>query len=174
LASTSTAAFARASRDASRARSRVAALLRQRRHQSAQPRTGERGIAIGWIVGKVDAGLGQRRDEFCLRNFQQRSRQQDAVALALTRHGGKARDAAAAQQPHQQRLGLVVPCMCGHNVFGATLASDLGQQGVARLARRGRQSALRLRAAPAQGAVFEIEALRKPLDVACLTRGIRA
>ena len=146
----------------------------QRRHQRAQPRPRETHVAIGGIVGEGDLRPAQRRDELRFRNVQQRPRQPHAFALGLARHRRETGDAAAAQHPHQQRLGLVVAGMRGQDVRGAARPRGLRQQPIARRAGRGRQSRVRFGAGPAQRAVRQIERSCETLDVARLARGFGA
>ncbi len=63
-----------------RQRSHVTSLGGEFRQQRAQPRTRERHIPIGRILGKADAGCLQRGDEPRFRDVQKRARQQQAFA----------------------------------------------------------------------------------------------
>ena len=128
--------------------SRIAALFGASSGSSARSRG--RVKAISRLVGssaKAIFALFSVAIKLRFRHIQQRARQQDAVALALAGHRRQTRDAAAAKQPHQQRLGLVIPCVGGQHVGGAARPRRLRQQTIARIARRGRQARPRLGAA---------------------------
>jgi hypothetical protein len=55
-----------------------------------------------------------------------------ALALALARHRRETGDAAAAQHPHQQRLGLIVTGMRGEDMHRAAGSRGLRQQAITR------------------------------------------
>jgi hypothetical protein len=155
--------LARAIRDASRARLRASP-------PSARP--SEIRVAVARIVGEIEFCLFKCGDELRFRNIQERARQQQAIALGLASHRRKTGDAAAAQQAHQHRLGLIVTGMRGEDMGGAVLPRRLRQQAVSREPGCRRQSGVRLGAGPAQRAVRQIERARQTLDVARLPRGL--
>ena len=55
---------------------RIAALGGEKRHQRAQTRTREAGVAVGRIFGEADPGFLECRDELRFRNIQERACQQ--------------------------------------------------------------------------------------------------
>ena len=147
----------------------IAALGGKNRHHRAEARPGE--IQMSRLVGssaKPTLAFLRVATQLRFRNMQKRARQQHAVALGLPRHRRQSGDAAAAQHPHQQRLGLIVAGMRGKDMRRAVGPRGLRQQTVSRRPRRGRQSGFRLGAGPAQRAMRQFEAARETLDVACL------
>ena len=136
----SSAASARAARRASRAsRSARQSLARERGHQRAQPRPGEARIAVRRIVGVGDLRGLERRDQPRLRRCaaaggparcHRRSSHGIGAASSMP---AETRDAAAARQPEQHGLGLVVERVRGEHVARAGLARRIGEQAIARL-----------------------------------------
>ncbi len=93
--------------------------------------------------------------------------------LALARHRRKTADAAAAEEPHQQRFGLIVTGMGGEDMAGTTLVRSAGKQTITCRPGCGRHARFRLFAGPAQRAMWHIKRARQPLDVTCFARGLR-
>ena len=116
------------------------------------------------IARVLDPGLvpgSQRGDEAGLRHIEQRPRDTErngrcsvvdgSVHGRQRRHAREAIDTAAARQPHEHRLGLVVLGMRGEQQADAVRAHVPAHEPVAGAARRGLDAGRRLRHPPRQG-----------------------
>ena len=101
------------------------------------------------VAGILDPGLAdpaQGRLEPRLRHAEERPQKAHALELAHRRHAGQPGGPASVSGPHRHRLGLVLELMGGQEMKDAGRRGSLGEQAVARLARR------RLDAGPGLGA----------------------
>ena len=110
--------------------------------------------------------LAERRQEFRLAQFQQRTDQRNVSASGHggdARHRGKPADAAAAGEPDQHRFGLIVERVSGEHMAGGRRPRRVREQPVALEPRRLLQPGRGLASAPAQRAVLDPERAGEPL-----------
>ena len=162
-------ASARRMRSARRARFlRIEPLTRELRQQRAQPRAGEARIKVTWIFTMRDAGGAKRRNQPCLGNAKQRTHQKNRGIAAgrdrcRMRHSGEAGETAAAGEPKQHRLRLIVERVRRQDMFVSATQGRFRQQLITHVARRLLQAGFRFRAAPMHRAMRHAEPARQAL-----------
>ena len=151
-AAASSAARARRSRRAERASPSAV---------SPHPRALEALIAIARILGPAKTRRDERGSKPGLRHVEQRPQHGDAGPHALLGDGGKAVETAAALEPHEEGLGLIVEVMCGDERRNVMRMAIGGHEIVARLTRALLQAAaLTCALRPGENRVAETGTLR--------------
>ena len=128
-------------------------------HERAQARARIGRVGVGRVVDERNAPGAAEGDEVGFRHAEQGPDERDAAAPGRGRHAGKARDARAAQEPEEHRLGLIVGVMGGRDRVGADRLSVSGEQPVARLPRPLLKPGRGLRAGPDERRMRDAEAL---------------
>ena len=146
--------------------------------QRAQTRSGEARIAVRWIFAVIDAGVFQRRREPRLGHRQERTDEENRRLAAggngrSVRDTGKPGETAAASQPKQHRLRLIVEGMGGQNMFKPGTRRRLGQEPITRETCRLLQAGFRLAAAPAQRAMGNSKTARQTPNLRGFVLGFR-
>ncbi len=120
------------------AHARIEALLQVRQElvPHAVARVGRIGVRL--VLAPGETALREVREHLAARDREQRAQQ----VAAREPHAGETGRTAAAQQPQQQRLGLVVPGVRDGDRHGALVVLDPAQEGVALAARRLLEAAL--------------------------------
>ena len=95
-------------------------------------------IGVRLVLAPGETALREVREHLAARDREQRAQQ----VAAREPHAGETGRTAAAQQPQQQRLGLVVPGVRDGDRHGALVVLDPAQEGVALAARRLLEAAL--------------------------------
>ena len=148
--------------------------LRQRFAVSAHPRALEALIAIARILGPAKTRRGQRGSKPGLRHVEQRPQHGDAGPHALLGNGGKAVEPAAALEPHEEGLGLIVEVMRGDERRNVMRMAIGGHEIVARLTRALLQAAaLTCALRPGENRVAETEISPPCAPPSLLPRAIR-
>ena len=135
--------------------------LRQRIAVGAHPRTLEALIAIARILGPAKTRRDERGGKPRLRHVEQRPQHGDAGPHALLGDGGEAVEPAAALEPHEEGLGLIVEVMRGDERRNVMRMAIGGHEVVARLPRALLQAAaLTCALRPGENRMGETESLR--------------
>ena len=108
----------------------------QQRLRLAQPHPGIGGVEIAGILDPALSRRAQRRLEPGPRHRQQRPQQPALRMLGHRRHAGKPVEAAAARQPQQQGLRLVLAVMRDQKVEHTLTRAPALEQAIARRSRR--------------------------------------
>ena len=125
---------------------------RQGREEPAHADAEEARVAVHRIFVSREPGTQGRRGEADARHGKEGPGKDEAVEVDLAAHGGKAEDAGAALEAHQEGLGLVVEAVGGKEVRRAGLACCGDEEPVAGVAGGGLDVPLRLRSSPGEDA----------------------
>ncbi len=138
------------------------AFLRENRHDFAPPHPREAVVVVRGILDECPVLRHAERGQRGLRHPEKRADMEETGTPDDGTHAGKPRKARPAGQPHQNRLGLVVAGVGGHEMRCAKLAGVRAQERVAGAARCLLQARLRLSACPREDFVRKIQAHRPP------------
>ena len=150
------------------------AFLFQNRHDFAPPHPREAVVVVRGILDECPVLRHAERGQRGLRHPEKRADMEETGTPDDGTHAGNPRKARPAGHPHQNRLGLVVAGVGGHEMRCAKLAGVRAQERVAGAARCLLQARLRLSACPREGFVRKIQAIGCRGDESGLLRRILA
>ena len=119
-------------------------------------------IAVARVFDPALAARGQQRQQLGLRDAEQRSQQPHAVERPDRAHAREPHGPAAMRGAQPVGLGLVVAVMRDAEVEDRLLAAIVGEQPIARFARRRLDAGSRLRVGPGQDAMGDAGKMGEP------------